>query len=405
MLRPGEEGKLAALKASPDMTARMLADLKAGQIVVASAGGEIGWWRIDPVTGTTLGMGANGTGAAMVEYALVILIQTIISVAQCMVSNAATAAIERYFEGKDAGEGVVESARGAYKAGTKEAAESYADSEKNNHRRCYAVGLMGGIDAGLMMASFKLSSHIALKLNKLMGFSAIPGGGLPLNPGGSGGAPGGSGKPPPGKGGPVGDGGTSGSAGGGQKGSSGGQGSSGGGQSGGGKGADGGPSSGQKGNKDGGQNRPPGENKPPPRDKPLVDQMKDAAKKEKTAGDEKKKLDDLVKKNDRSEQGQKELQDQRERSKKSADDWYNAEKEVQRDLSRYSESVHEYNVLQDIRKNIREQASGGGGDGGNLPPGEQKAGVDQYGAAQPAPPSPNEFLAGLGGLGNGLPPP
>jgi hypothetical protein len=61
----------------PDDVSRSLReDVAAGYIVVAPpaairmAQGEfVGWWRIDPRSGHTLGMGGNGWGQSMVEYA------------------------------------------------------------------------------------------------------------------------------------------------------------------------------------------------------------------------------------------------------------------------------------------------------------------------------------------------
>ena len=63
--------QLAAL--SPDARSRVVADLSAGYIVVAPAGRGAGgageaWWRVDPHTGTTLGMMSSGGGADMAEY-------------------------------------------------------------------------------------------------------------------------------------------------------------------------------------------------------------------------------------------------------------------------------------------------------------------------------------------------
>ena len=174
MLQPGEEARLAELKAPPDLRARMIADLAAGQIVVLSADGSAsGWWRIDPVSGTTLGMGVDGAGAAMVEYALVIVIQTIISVAQCMFAQAATRAIEKTLEEVDKGKGYVAGAAAGLNTGKTQAQESFRQSQSSNHRHCAAMGLMGGFDAGLMMATFDLARYFA----KLQ---------LPVNPGGSG---------------------------------------------------------------------------------------------------------------------------------------------------------------------------------------------------------------------------
>lgn len=68
VLRPGDTTQ--DLEGSADFKARLTAELTAGKIVVVPDAGEghSGWWRIDPVTGETLGMTSEGRGQAMVEY-------------------------------------------------------------------------------------------------------------------------------------------------------------------------------------------------------------------------------------------------------------------------------------------------------------------------------------------------
>jgi len=68
VLRPGEAAQ--DLPGDADFRARLASELAAGRIVVApeTAGKHSGWWRIDPVTGQTLGMTSEGRGQAMVEY-------------------------------------------------------------------------------------------------------------------------------------------------------------------------------------------------------------------------------------------------------------------------------------------------------------------------------------------------
>ena len=75
---PGE-AKWKAARVPADVRARVDRDVAAGFVVVvptapvALAGGEaVGWWRIDPATGQTLGMGDAGGGATMAEYASLI---------------------------------------------------------------------------------------------------------------------------------------------------------------------------------------------------------------------------------------------------------------------------------------------------------------------------------------------
>jgi hypothetical protein len=69
----GDAAPLAAL--SPDARSRVVADLSAGYIVIApgessAATFNEAWWRIDPRTGTTLGMMSSGGGAELAEAAI-----------------------------------------------------------------------------------------------------------------------------------------------------------------------------------------------------------------------------------------------------------------------------------------------------------------------------------------------
>ncbi|WP_423068521.1 hypothetical protein [Devosia sp. CN2-171] len=100
LLRPGDSSALAGLDLPPDVAARIAADLEAGKLAIVptrqrTADGQIaGWWRIDPVTGETLGMGPNGWGAAMVEYALVLIAQTVIAMLECQIAKSVTAGLK-----------------------------------------------------------------------------------------------------------------------------------------------------------------------------------------------------------------------------------------------------------------------------------------------------------------------
>jgi hypothetical protein len=65
------------LQLPSDALVSLAADLRAGHTVVAptspvatSADPFVGWWRVDPRSGTTLGVGANGWGQAMTENAI-----------------------------------------------------------------------------------------------------------------------------------------------------------------------------------------------------------------------------------------------------------------------------------------------------------------------------------------------
>jgi hypothetical protein len=73
---PQDSARLGAAGVPADFRAWLEADLAAGNIVVApadlaaaAAAGRLAWWRIDPRTGTALGMLPDGSGASMVERA------------------------------------------------------------------------------------------------------------------------------------------------------------------------------------------------------------------------------------------------------------------------------------------------------------------------------------------------
>jgi hypothetical protein len=91
---PEDESFVASLGLAPDVSARLVADLRSGNVVVspmgsAEAAERAGWWRIDPVTGATLGMGNNGWGSVLVEYAFYLTIQAMLAEIACMAYNAA----------------------------------------------------------------------------------------------------------------------------------------------------------------------------------------------------------------------------------------------------------------------------------------------------------------------------
>jgi len=77
-----------------DLAARVRADLDLGLLAVVPEGGHdaVGWWRIDPWSGATLGMGDLGWGQAMTDYAeltnIVLQLRTVINqyaaMAQCL---------------------------------------------------------------------------------------------------------------------------------------------------------------------------------------------------------------------------------------------------------------------------------------------------------------------------------
>jgi hypothetical protein len=104
---PEDRYLIGTLGLPPDILARLLADLNAGQVIVSPTGDArpfelAGWWRVDPLTGTTLGMGNNGWGAVLVEYAFVLVIKVMLAQIACM---AYTAAAEEKIRGLTAEQG------------------------------------------------------------------------------------------------------------------------------------------------------------------------------------------------------------------------------------------------------------------------------------------------------------
>ncbi len=104
---PEDRDLIQTLGLSPDMTARVLADLDAGMVIVSPSGKArefelAGWWRVDPSTGDTLGMGNRGWGSVLVEYAFYLTIQVMLAQISCM---AYTAAAEEKIRGLTAEQG------------------------------------------------------------------------------------------------------------------------------------------------------------------------------------------------------------------------------------------------------------------------------------------------------------
>lgn len=76
VLRSVDDPRWAKVQLPDDVRARIRAELQNGRIAlapqkpIAAAGGESSaWWVIDPVTGTTLGIGPRGYGVSMIDYA------------------------------------------------------------------------------------------------------------------------------------------------------------------------------------------------------------------------------------------------------------------------------------------------------------------------------------------------
>jgi hypothetical protein len=77
MLGPGDHGRVEHLGFAPDAAVRVADDLARGSMVIArdlsgasTPGERAAWWRIDPRSGVTLGMGENGRGPEMAEEAM-----------------------------------------------------------------------------------------------------------------------------------------------------------------------------------------------------------------------------------------------------------------------------------------------------------------------------------------------
>jgi len=85
-LRGAADPALAKLRLPPDDRARIERDLAQGAAVVVperpvppdapGAAPGVAWWRIDPATGTTLGIGLHGWGPSMTERAALVYVRT-----------------------------------------------------------------------------------------------------------------------------------------------------------------------------------------------------------------------------------------------------------------------------------------------------------------------------------------
>ena len=72
VLRPGAAIDAAALGLDAEAVRTLAADLERGTLVLlgTDAAERGAWWRVDPVTGTTLGVTADGRGQTMTEYTI-----------------------------------------------------------------------------------------------------------------------------------------------------------------------------------------------------------------------------------------------------------------------------------------------------------------------------------------------
>jgi len=73
LLRPGDDVDADRFGLGAEAVRSLQADLERGQLVllpVAAPSGGAAWWRVDPATGTTLGITADARGQTMTEYTI-----------------------------------------------------------------------------------------------------------------------------------------------------------------------------------------------------------------------------------------------------------------------------------------------------------------------------------------------
>ncbi|MEO6300359.1 MAG: hypothetical protein ABIO62_12120, partial [Paracoccaceae bacterium] len=152
-LRPGDQPLLRAVSWNADAKARMAQELAGGAMLVLPAAPTAeqqlaGWWRVDPATGQTLGISATGHGQAMVEYALIIIIEAMMAAAQCALEASLTKALDKAISASESGAGVLDSARAGANAGVAQAKQDVNNTALRN--RCMAFGMFAGFQSLLM---------------------------------------------------------------------------------------------------------------------------------------------------------------------------------------------------------------------------------------------------------------
>ena len=168
-LAPGDAGRVAQLGLGADLAARVSADLAAGRTVVVPKSGARTWWRVDPATGETLGMGPNGWGQSLVEYAFQLTIQLMLAEIACAsFTGVANAKVEKLSEadetkaaqkqiGKtavDIAKEVEDTAREAKKKG---AIRTFKDKYKAWARSCVGQSMLNsltGVTSSWIMSRF-----------------------------------------------------------------------------------------------------------------------------------------------------------------------------------------------------------------------------------------------------------
>jgi hypothetical protein len=86
ILKDPQDPALSQLSVSADVKARIAADISDGAVVIVPRNlnsANPGWWRVDPATGTALGIGENGWGQSIAEYAFLMFVTFCIAFVYC----------------------------------------------------------------------------------------------------------------------------------------------------------------------------------------------------------------------------------------------------------------------------------------------------------------------------------
>lgn len=93
LIKPNDSQALDQLNLNPDIAAHMRRDIDSGHAIIfpknLSSADRLAWWRIDPLTGTTLGIGENGEGGATTtEYVVIGVSMGLLALGFCMILKA-----------------------------------------------------------------------------------------------------------------------------------------------------------------------------------------------------------------------------------------------------------------------------------------------------------------------------
>lgn len=153
LLRPGDQQLLSVLGYEHDVAARISEELTNGWLValpLPNVQGQAmaGWWRIDPHTGATLGISPSGHGQALVEYALIIFVETMMAGAQCALAASIDKALEKTLTEKAKGSGSSKATSEGLKTGFEQLKNDVGNTQKRN--QCIALGLFAGFRSLLL---------------------------------------------------------------------------------------------------------------------------------------------------------------------------------------------------------------------------------------------------------------